>query len=462
MTAHATAVRDAVPPARGDLPFQRLLAPVLDRAGSPIDAPVRADMEARFGRDFTAVRLHRDALADTSAQAINARAYTAGTHIVFAGAHADVGSVRGRHLLAHELAHVVQQAGGETQPAHTSRLEAAAERAADAALRAPAPASRPAAHRALASHRPTAHAVQRAANDSNPQLEELACRWLGIGCTYRGGGGRSGGGGSSGSWEEPAVKAQTPAPAPGVTPPSPAPPPLPFFHGTRWSIARQIPGKVKAVGGGDFAAGFYLHHDANASKAHDRALQWARRMAGNGKVEKYSGVLQFDVPGADYAALVKRNSKVFGLTGTDQKDYAARQKEWLDFITTHGRKSEPTFRDKSRDWVHERREPQPNLPYDIVKGPFYSPLRGTADRKPAASEFAPFAEGKTLPQQVVFANKGIDLLNDASKVKVELQQYDAKTGKRNDPPLASSDPAPSDADIGKQTEEAQLGLSTTA
>ncbi|WP_399125879.1 DUF4157 domain-containing protein [Streptomyces sp. ITFR-6] len=63
-------------------------------------------MEARFGTDFSDVRLHTDATAQRSAAEIGARAYTSGSHIVLGGATTDA------HTLAHELTHVVQQRSG--------------------------------------------------------------------------------------------------------------------------------------------------------------------------------------------------------------------------------------------------------------------------------------------------------------------------------------------------------------
>jgi hypothetical protein len=76
--------------------------------GQPLDASVRL-MESRFGRDFSDVRIHTDSLAAQSAQAVNALAYTAGNHVVFAPGQYSPGSSEGTTLLAHELTHVVQQ-----------------------------------------------------------------------------------------------------------------------------------------------------------------------------------------------------------------------------------------------------------------------------------------------------------------------------------------------------------------
>jgi hypothetical protein len=80
---------------------------VLNSSGQPLDTATRAFFEPRFGADFSGVRVHSDAAAADSAGAINARAYTVGRQIVL-GADAKHGA---NPLLAHELAHVVQQGG---------------------------------------------------------------------------------------------------------------------------------------------------------------------------------------------------------------------------------------------------------------------------------------------------------------------------------------------------------------
>jgi len=84
---------------------------VLDSPGRPLDAPARSFMEPRFGRDFGGVRIHTDPTAAESARAVDAHAYTVGQHIVFDSGKYDPHSGPGRNLLAHELAHTVQQRG---------------------------------------------------------------------------------------------------------------------------------------------------------------------------------------------------------------------------------------------------------------------------------------------------------------------------------------------------------------
>ncbi|QID17618.1 DUF4157 domain-containing protein [Nitrogeniibacter mangrovi] len=80
-------------------------------SGQPLDQATRAFFEPRFGHDFSKVRVHADARAAASAHAIDARAYTVGHDLAFAAGHYAPGTRAGRRLLAHELAHVVQQSG---------------------------------------------------------------------------------------------------------------------------------------------------------------------------------------------------------------------------------------------------------------------------------------------------------------------------------------------------------------
>lgn len=77
--------------------------------GQPLDLETRAFMEPRFGQDFGHVRVHTDATAAHSAQAVSALAYTAGSDVVFGAGQYQPGTDAGRRLIAHELAHVVQQ-----------------------------------------------------------------------------------------------------------------------------------------------------------------------------------------------------------------------------------------------------------------------------------------------------------------------------------------------------------------
>jgi hypothetical protein len=82
---------------------------VLAESGQPLEPGVRQEMEQRFGHDFTHVRVHTGREATQSAEEIQAKAYTAGSHIVFGEAADPQKSSPGLRLLAHELVHTIQQ-----------------------------------------------------------------------------------------------------------------------------------------------------------------------------------------------------------------------------------------------------------------------------------------------------------------------------------------------------------------
>jgi hypothetical protein len=145
---------------------------VLSRsAGSPLEEPVRTDMEARLGADFSDVRVHTGDDAHGSARAVNAHAYTVGSNIVFQRGRFDTESTSGRTMLAHELTHVVQQRNGPVDgtPAEggvkvsdpSDRFEREAASTADRVISAPAPA-------ATATPTTSAGSVQR---DLDPSLQ---------------------------------------------------------------------------------------------------------------------------------------------------------------------------------------------------------------------------------------------------------------------------------------------------
>ena len=105
--------------------------------GAPLPEAVRDEMSGALGDSFGDVRVHTDELAGALARSVQARAFTTGADIFFAGDAYDPGSSQGRALLAHELAHVVQQRGtptsGELRVSEPGdRLEREAERAASA------------------------------------------------------------------------------------------------------------------------------------------------------------------------------------------------------------------------------------------------------------------------------------------------------------------------------------------
>jgi hypothetical protein len=82
---------------------------VLRTPGRPLDVATRELMEWSLGHDFSRVRVHTDAQAAASASALHARAYTVGSSVVFQTGQYAPSTPEGRRLLAHELAHVMQQ-----------------------------------------------------------------------------------------------------------------------------------------------------------------------------------------------------------------------------------------------------------------------------------------------------------------------------------------------------------------
>jgi Domain of unknown function (DUF4157) len=117
---------------------------VLASPGRPLEAATRARMESRFGHDFSGVRVHTNATAARSADAIAADAWTVGRDIGFASGRYNPGTRLGDALLAHELAHVVQQgqrreSTGELKVDPSALAEREAEQHADAVMHAQRP-----------------------------------------------------------------------------------------------------------------------------------------------------------------------------------------------------------------------------------------------------------------------------------------------------------------------------------
>lgn len=96
---------------------------VLRSPGQPLDSQTRAFFESRFGHDFSGVRTHKGTRESQSARAVNALAYTVGDHIVFGPGAAEPGTPAGQRLLAHELAHTIQQSQGRNSSSGVSRLQ---------------------------------------------------------------------------------------------------------------------------------------------------------------------------------------------------------------------------------------------------------------------------------------------------------------------------------------------------
>jgi hypothetical protein len=157
------------------------VADVLSSPGEGLDTGVRADMEQGFGADFSDVRVHTDDAAHRSATAVSAHAYTSGNHIVFQRDAYDPESSAGRHTLAHELTHVLQQrsgpvdgtpaAGGVSVSSPDDRFERQAADMADTVTSGSAPVAATAATSGPAVQREEADTVQRAELATTVQRE---------------------------------------------------------------------------------------------------------------------------------------------------------------------------------------------------------------------------------------------------------------------------------------------------
>lgn len=114
--------------ARAEPEAPSIVYEVLRSPGQPLDSGVRKFLEPRFGHDFSQVRVHTNARAAESARALGAHAYTVGTNVVFGRGEFAPMTTSGRRLIAHELAHVIQQTD---IPGRVSTLQMAVRRAVD-------------------------------------------------------------------------------------------------------------------------------------------------------------------------------------------------------------------------------------------------------------------------------------------------------------------------------------------
>jgi hypothetical protein len=81
----------------------------INAPGRALDPETRAFFEPRFGCDFSRVQIHTGAQAEAAAASVGALAFTLGRHVVFGRGQYSPSNAAGRHVLAHELTHVVQQ-----------------------------------------------------------------------------------------------------------------------------------------------------------------------------------------------------------------------------------------------------------------------------------------------------------------------------------------------------------------
>jgi peptidoglycan/xylan/chitin deacetylase (PgdA/CDA1 family) len=109
---------------------------VLAGSGRALEPALRETMEQRFDHDFSTVRVHAGHEAAESAREVSARAYTIGSEIIFGEGNPRLDTPSGQRLLAHELAHIVQQSLSDTHSrqlgSRTDPDEQQAERVVDA------------------------------------------------------------------------------------------------------------------------------------------------------------------------------------------------------------------------------------------------------------------------------------------------------------------------------------------
>jgi hypothetical protein len=102
---------------------ENALEHALASSGRPLDQPTRDFVEPRLGRSVGQVRVHEGPLATAAAIAVGARAFTVGRDIVFGAGEYAPSTASGRKLLAHELAHVVQQTGADRLPVAVAGID---------------------------------------------------------------------------------------------------------------------------------------------------------------------------------------------------------------------------------------------------------------------------------------------------------------------------------------------------
>jgi hypothetical protein len=152
---------------------------VLRSPGQSLSSDTRTSMESRFGHDFGHVRVHTNARAAVSARAVNAQAYTVGRDIVFAAGQYAPETTKGRRLLAHELAHVMQQSpdASTAETSTTTSLHISGGRASAPEAEADSAAT------AVTNEQPLTTSISRQGHSVQRQetTEVERRRWMGIG-----------------------------------------------------------------------------------------------------------------------------------------------------------------------------------------------------------------------------------------------------------------------------------------
>lgn len=120
--------------------------------GRPLDRQVRAFMESRFGRDFSATRVHEGAEPARLAEAVSARAFAWRSDLYFAPGEYRPHNEAGLRVIAHELAHVVQQTSPPTARGAAVGSSAAGTAVTHTGIAAPARIARLSAPRRMVAH----------------------------------------------------------------------------------------------------------------------------------------------------------------------------------------------------------------------------------------------------------------------------------------------------------------------
>ncbi len=151
-------------------PLTKPAARTAPTSGAALSDELRSYFEPRFGHDFSRVRVHTDTRAARSAQALGAQAYTLGNDMVLGAGQYAPHTGAGRQLLAHELAHVVQQDNGSVAPMiHRRLLATGSKKDIRSALSLLEPASG-----FTLQHDPKTHEVTITASKLKPQSSVLA------------------------------------------------------------------------------------------------------------------------------------------------------------------------------------------------------------------------------------------------------------------------------------------------
>jgi len=167
----ALQTKTAVAATTGQTTAPPIVHEVLGSAGQPLDAAARAFMEARFGENFSQVRVHADEKAGRSATSIAARAYSVGNDLVFAKGQYAPRTREGQALLAHELTHVTQQQAMPGQAIQRSPDDAGMPDTQTVQPPAPAPMPVPASPPASVAIDPDAN--EASARATSPDLPEI-------------------------------------------------------------------------------------------------------------------------------------------------------------------------------------------------------------------------------------------------------------------------------------------------